>query len=211
MRSCGNPNIGQIQAFFLGVQNARSTNVCTEVWFDELRLSQINDQGGYAAMGRVDIKLADLGTMYLAGSIRSVGFGSIDQSINQRSLDDRTQLDAAANLELGKLLPKKAGISIPFYGSISKSVSLPEYDPFDLDIKLKDKINAAPASKKDSIREQAVDATTIKSFNFTNVRRNNVTGKKLKLWSIENFDVSYSYTSSEHHNPVAEEDELINV
>jgi cell surface protein SprA len=205
----GNPNIGQIQAFFLGVQNRRQTNVCTEVWFDELRLSEINDQGGYAAIGRVDIKLADLGTMYLSGSIRTVGFGSIDQNINQRSLDDRTQLDAATNLELGKLLPKKAGISIPFYASISKSVSTPQYDPYDLDIKLKDKINAAPASKRDSIRQQAVDATTIKSFNFTNVRKNNTTGKKLKLWSIENFDLTYSYTSTEHHSPIAEEDELL--
>ena len=183
--------------------------VCTEVWFDELRLSDINDQGGYAAVGRVDIKLADLGTMYLAGSIRSVGFGTIDQNIQARSFDDRTQLDAATTLELGRLLPRTAGISIPFYASVSHAVSLPEYDPYDLDIKLKDKINAAPANEKDSIREQAVDVVTITSFNFTNVRRNNVTGKRLKLWSIENFDVSYSYTNSEHHSPIAEEDQLI--
>ncbi|MFI5155825.1 MAG: cell surface protein SprA, partial [Chitinophagales bacterium] len=60
-----------------------------------------------------------------------------------------------------------------------------------------------------SIKEQAVDATTISSFNFTNVRKNNITGKRLKPWSIENFDVSYSYTRSEHHSPIAEEDELI--
>src|SRR4029077_2555581 len=125
-------------------------------------------------------------------------------------LDDRTQLDAATNLELGKLLPKKAGISIPFYASVSKSVSMPEFDPYDLDIKLKDKLAAAQASQRDSIKEQAVDATTIKSFNFTNVRKNNITRKKLKLRHIENFDLTYSYTSSEHHNPSAEEDELIN-
>ena len=36
--------------------------------------------------------------------------------------------------------------------------------------------------------------TLVRSFNFTNVRKNNITGKKLKLWSIENFDLSYSYT-----------------
>src|SRR4029077_16303937 len=123
-------------------------------------------------------------------------------------LDDRTQLDAATNLELGKLLPKKAGISIPFYASVSKSVSMPEFDPYDLDIKLKDKLAAAPASQRDSIKEQAVDATTIQSFNFTNVRRNNITGKKLKLWSIENFDLTYSYTRTNHENPIALEDEL---
>ncbi len=47
-----------------------------------------------------------------------------------------------------------------------------------------------------------------RSFNFTNVRRNNITGKKLKIWSIENFDFSYSYTHTSHHNPIALEDEL---
>ena len=206
----GNPNLGQIQAFFLGVENVRQPTVCTEVWFDELRLMDINDHGGYAATGRVDIKLADLGNLYVSGSIRTVGFGTIDQNINQRSLDKNTQFDAATNLELGKLLPRKAGLSIPFYASISQTTSTPEFDPYDLDIKLNDKINAAPTDKRDSIKEQAVDQTTIKSFNFTNVRKNNISGKKLKIWSIENFDVSYSYTQFEHHSPIAEEDELIN-
>ena len=116
----GNPNLGQVQAIFLGVENISQGPKCTEVWFDELRLSNLNDQGGYAANGRVDIKIADLGTVYLSGKTQSVGFGSIDQSINERALSSTTQLDAATQLELGKLLPKTLGLSIPFYGSISK-------------------------------------------------------------------------------------------
>jgi len=204
----GNPNLGQVQAVFLGVENTSTGDKCTEVWFDELRLSQINDQAGYAATGRVDIKIADLGTLYMSGSVKSVGFGTIDQSINERSFSTTTQLDAATNLELGKLLPKKSGVSIPFYGSVSKNVSTPEYDPYDLDIKLSQKIDAAPAAQKDSIKAVAVDYTLIKSFNFTNVRRNNISGKKLKIWSIENFDISYSYTHTDHHNPIAVQDEL---
>ena len=204
----GNPNMGQIQAIFLGVENITNTPICTEVWFDELRLSNINDHPGYAATGRVDIKIADLGTVYFSGNVRSVGFGTLDQSIQERALSTTTQLDVATNLELGKLLPKNAGLSIPFYGSISKNVSTPEYDPYDMDIKLQDKINAAPSSQKDSIKEEAIDYTTIRSFNFTNVRRNNITGKKLKIWSMENFDFSYSFTHTEHHNPIAIEDEL---
>ncbi len=155
------------------------------------------------------MKLADLGTVYISGSHKSAGFGTIDQHINERSTDNITQVDGAANLQLGKLLPKKAAISVPMYASISTLTSKPEYDPFDLDIKLKDKLKAAPAKERDSIKEQAVDATTIKTVNFTNVKKNNVSGKKLKPWSIENFDLSYSYTRSEHHNAIAVEDEYI--
>ncbi len=204
----GNPNLGQVQAIFLGVENISNGPKCTEVWFDELRLMNINDQGGYAANGRVDLKLADFGTLYMSGSTQSVGFGALDQSINERALSSTTILNAATNLELGKLFPKKAGISIPFYGSLSRNVSKPEYDPYDLDIKLQDKINLAPASERDSIEQEALDVTTVKSFNFTNVKKLNISGKKLKLWSIENFDFSYSYTQTNRHNPIALEDDL---
>ena len=61
----GNPNLGQVQAFFIGVQNVSTNTLCTEVWVDELRLSEINDKGGWAAVGRVDAKLADFGTLYV--------------------------------------------------------------------------------------------------------------------------------------------------
>ena len=204
----GNPNLGQVQAIFLGIQNISNADKCTEAWFDELRLSNIDEKGGYAANARVDLKIADLGSLYLSGNIKTVGFGSIDQSIGQRSMSTTTQLDIGTSLELGKLFPKKAGLSIPFYGSYSKFVSEPQYDPYDLDIKLNDKVKAAPASQQDSIKQEALDVTQIQSFNFTNVRRNNITGKKLKIWSIENFDLSYSYTQSTHHNPIATEDAL---
>ncbi len=205
----GNPNLGAVDAFFLGVENQTPASKCVEAWFNELRLTDISDQGGWAAVGRVDVKLADLGTLTVSGSYRSAGFGSIDQSTNERSFDNSSEVDAATNLELGKLLPKKAAMSIPIYVGVTKTNSTPEYDPFDLDIKLADKIKAAPAAQKDSIRQQAVDATTVETVNFTNVRKNNTTNKKLKPWSLENFDISYSYTHSEHHSPVAVEDELI--
>lgn len=205
----GNPNLGAIQAFFLGVQNVQRTSVCTEVWFNELRLTDISEKGGWAAVGKVDMQLADLGTLTIAGSNKSVGWGTIDQSTNQRSLEDDREVDIATNIDAGKLLPKKAAISVPVYAGLTQTTSTPEYDPFDLDIKLADKIKAAPKAEQDSIKKQAVDATTVETLNFTNVHKNNTTNKKLKVWSIENFNVSYSYTRSEHHSPLATEDELI--
>ncbi|HLZ88451.1 MAG TPA: cell surface protein SprA, partial [Puia sp.] len=198
----GNPNLGAIQAVFLGVQNVNRSTVCTEVWFNELRLTDISEKGGWAAVGKVDVKLADLGTLTVSGSNKSAGWGTIDQSTNQRSLENDAEIDAAINIDAGKLLPKKAAVSIPVYAGLTKTTSTPEYDPFDLDIKLKDKINGAPAAQKDSIRKQAVDATTVETVNFTNVHKNNTSNKKLKIWSIENVNVSYSYSRSEHHSPL---------
>ncbi len=160
-------------------------------------------------MGRVDIKLADLGTVSVSGSIRSVGFGTLEQRVNERSREDLTQFDAATSLELGKLLPAKAGMSIPVYASISQTMSTPQYDPYDLDIELKDKINGAPPSQRDSIRSDAVDVTSVKTISFLNVRKNNTTGKRQRIWSIENFDVSYAYSKAERHNPLIENDEVI--
>lgn len=204
----GNPNLGEVRIFFLGVENRNRTDACTEVWFNELRLSELDEKGSWAALGRVDIELSDLGTLYIAGSARSAGFGTIEQRINERSREDYKQFDVAANLELGKLLPEKAGMSIPFYASYSRSVITPEYDPYDLDIKLKAKLAAAPGSQKDSIREDAVDIKTIKTFNFTNVKKNNTSGKKQQIWSIENVDVSYSYYNEQQHNALIEMNEL---
>jgi cell surface protein SprA len=208
----GNPNLGEVRGVLLGIENpANGTNeaLCGEFWFNELRLSGLDESGGWAATGRVDVTLADLGTLTLSGSYRSKGFGTIEQRVNERARDDLRQFDVATNLELGKLLPKKAGISIPVYAGYSQTMSTPEYDPYDLDIKLKDKLSTAPKANRDSIRNAAVELQTITTLNFTNVRKNNTSGKKQRIWSIENFDMSYAFTKTERSNPIIEKDEVI--
>ncbi|HRD44538.1 MAG TPA: hypothetical protein PLN30_12315, partial [Ferruginibacter sp.] len=104
--------------------------------------------------------------------------------------------DVTANVELGKLLPKSTGLSIPVMASYSKTVSNPEYDPYDKDIKLKDKLAHANGAQKDSIKNAASDITTIKTLNFTNVRKQKTNGKKPKIYDISNFDISYSYINT---------------
>jgi len=59
----GNPNLGEVRGILLGVQNNKSQTVCTEVWYNELRLSKIDEKGAWAATGRVDVTLADLGSL----------------------------------------------------------------------------------------------------------------------------------------------------
>lgn len=207
----GNPNLGEIRSMLVGLENPfdpDGNSICAEVWINELRLSGLDEKGGWAAVGRVDVQLSDLGSVSVSASARTTGFGSIEQRVNERSREDFTQFDVATTLELGKLIPKKAAISIPFYASYSQTVSNPEYDPYDQDVKLKDKIKAASGSASDSIKRNAQDFVSIKTFNFTNVRKNKTNNKPSRIWDISNLDFSYSYFKQERHNPLIENDEI---
>ncbi len=207
----GNPSLGDVRNVMIGVTNPKDDGLpkCTEVWFNEMRLTGLDEKGGYAALARMDIDLADLGTVTFSGNMHTAGFGGIDQRVNDRFRDNFLQYDIATNLDLGKLLPKRTGITVPVYAGYSKTTSNPEYDPYDLDIKLKDKLAMARNKEhRDSIRRNAQDFTSIKSLNLTNVRKLAIGRTKSKLWDIENFDISYSYSQISRHNPVIQSDVL---
>ena len=116
----------------------------------------------------------------ISGTAKSRGFGTLEQRVNERSREDVYTIDASATIEAGKLLPKKLGLQIPIYAGISRRASTPEYDPYDLDLDLKQKIKDADADKRDSIKNDAQDVTTIKTPNLTNVRKLKTDGKKPK-------------------------------
>lgn len=205
----GNPNLGEVRGMFLGIENKGQETVDAEAWFNELRLSRLNEKGGWAAVGRVDIRLADLGNINFTGSLRSIGFGTLEQKVNERSRETFSQFDISTNLDLGKLLPKDAAIQIPMYAGYSKTLATPEYDPYDLDLKLKDKINSAPnKSYADSVRRDAVDETTIKTLTFTSVKKNKTNGKQPQLWDISNIDLNYSFTHQQRTNPIIELEDI---
>ncbi|MET0393491.1 MAG: cell surface protein SprA [Chitinophagaceae bacterium] len=206
----GNPNLGEVRGMLLAVENTNIAdgNACAEVWFNELRLSNLDEKGGWAALGRVDVRLADLGSLTLAGTARSRGFGTLEQRVNERSREDVYTFDLSANIDAGKLLPRQLGVQIPVYAGISRIASTPEYDPYDLDIKLTDKLKQASGNSKDSIRNDAQDITTIKTLNFTNVKKLKTDGKRPKIWSVSNFDLNYSYIQTTQHNPLIENYEM---
>ncbi|MDX2282134.1 MAG: cell surface protein SprA [Saprospiraceae bacterium] len=213
VRVVGNPNLGYAKGVMVGVRNLdedQSRQHCVEVWLNELRLNGFSEKGGVAAQAKVDVKLADIGNLSLAGSFTSQGWGSIEQKINQRQREDVLQLDASTNLELHKFLPDKWGIRIPFYAQYSSITRTPEFDPYDLDIKLRDKLrNETDAGKRDSIRNSAQDVTVVRGYNFTNVRKERKAGKKVSLpWDISNFSFSYAFNQTTKHTPFILNDKL---
>jgi cell surface protein SprA len=204
----GNPNLGEIRGIMIAFENTSAQPVIdAEVWINELRLSEMDERGSWAALGRVDLVMADLGTLAVSVNNRTAGFGTIEQNMNQRSKTGLTQLDIATNIEAGKLLPKKARLSLPIFASLNKSIETPMFDPFDKDVLYNDKINALSGAKKDSVRNASADQTTIQTLNFTNVRL--LPGKHPTFLSISNFDFSYSYSQLLQTSPLIEENKII--
>jgi len=208
----GNPNLGNVEVMMVGIRNSFSetkdpAGLSTEVWLNELRLSDFEEGGGWAATGRVTAQLADLGSVIFAGRTRSAGFGSIDQKVNQRAMDDLVELDVSANLEMGKFFPEKAQVKIPLYLGYSESKSSPKYNPLDPDIKMKDALNRANGkTERDSLKNMAQDMVTRKSFNLTNMKidRSSKSGKP-KIYDPTNFSLTYSYNELMKRNINVEE------
>jgi cell surface protein SprA len=204
----GNPNLGEIRGLLVAFENTSSqAEMNAEMWVNELRLSDLDERGSWAALGRMDLVLADLGTLSISANNRTAGFGGIEQKMNERAKTGLTQFDIATNIEAGKLLPKKARISLPVFASINKTIENPEFDPFNKDILYKEKLNATEGRVRDSIRNMSADQTTIKTLNFTNVRF--LPGKRTTPISLSNFDFSYSYSQLNQTGPVIEMNKMV--
>ncbi len=208
----GNPNLGEVKGVMIGVRNNSQETYSAEVWVNELRLSGIDERGGVAALARVDMQLADFGNMTMATNYSSLGWGGLEENVSERARESEFGYDVATNLELGKFLPEKSGIRIPFYAQYSYTKSTPEYDPFDKDVTLDEKLDIAETKEeKDSIRAQALDVVKIKSISFNNVRKERTDKTSTpKPWNIENFSATYAYTNTTKSNPIIENDETVN-
>ena len=202
----GNPNISMVKTIMLGVRNPRKgspnsipsddgSSKCGEIWLNELRLTDFDERGGYAANGRINARLADFANVNLTGSMSTVGFGSIDQSLTARQKYDAYQYDFSSTFALGNFFGEKAAIKIPMYVGVSEAIQNPQYNPLDPDITLKASLDELQSNEeKEELKEIAQDLTKRKSINFTNVRKNKSSsaGKKSKIYDIENLSATYS-------------------
>lgn len=197
----GNPSIGTLRSAMLGVKNIDNLPARGEVWFNELRMAGLDNNGGWAALAAVDANLADFANVTATGGKSTPGFGSVDQRPNERSREDAVAYDVVTNVSLGQLLPKKWNVQIPFNYGVSEQLITPEFDPVYDDLKLEDRIDAANTKEEEEeIREQAEDYTKRTSINFIGVRKNRGPEAKSHIYDIENFTFNYSYNETEHRD-----------
>ncbi len=197
----GNPSFGNVRTIMIGVRNNTTNEICGETWFNELRMTELDNQGGWAAVASMDVNLADFANVSASGSKSTVGFGSIEQGPNQRSLEDVQEYGLVTNFNLGQLLPQKWGIQLPFNYGRSEELITPKYDEEYQDIELQTRLdNQQDTNRRQEIQEQSEEYTKRQSINFIGVRKNKVGNNKPKVYDVENFTFSYSYNQVDHRS-----------
>ena len=129
IRVKGNPNLANIRTIMLGVKNVSFAPRSLEVWFNELRVAEFDNKSSWAAIVNADANFADFADISATGSMHTIGFGSLDQMVNERSQDEMKQYAFVTNINLGQLLPRKAAMSIPVNMSFGEEFRDPKFDP----------------------------------------------------------------------------------
>jgi cell surface protein SprA len=208
----GNPNFGMVRTLMLGVKNQTNRlntpqhplnprRLKGEVWFNELRIAGMDNKGGMAAVANMDANLADFANISATGKLSTIGFGTLEQGPNERSREDVLQYNIVTNVSLGKLMPKKWGVNLPFNYGIGEEFITPKYDPFNQDIELKQLIDeTSDPAEKSNIKNRAMDYTKRKSINFIGVKKERGEKAKPHFYDIENLTLSYSYNQVDRHS-----------
>ncbi len=199
----GSPSLSNVKVVMVGVRNTNSKTTASrsaEVWINELRLTGLDEGGGWAGNGSATLKLADIGSASVSGQFTTDGWGSIEQTLMERQLEKNQSFDVSTSLELGKILPRKAKLQIPMYYAYSKQSSTPKYDPINQDLLLDDRLDVAESkAERDSILREAQSFESRKSINFSNVKVN-IQGEKKRFYDPVNLSLNYAYTESAAQN-----------
>ena len=200
----GNPSLGNVRAIMIGIRNNSMSAKNAEVWVNELRLVGYESKGGMAAQGSLGLRLSDLASVDLSGTMSTAGFGGLEQSIKDRRTDDYYKYAITTSTNIGRFLPEKARISVPVYYSYSRENTSPKYSPYDTDLLLDDVIESYPeGNARDSIRSITQDLKESHNFSISNAKVN-ISSEKPMPYDPANFSFSFSENVSNRSNSTIE-------
>jgi cell surface protein SprA len=200
----GNPSLAEVKVVMIGIRNNADNPRSAEIWVNELRMSEFDEKGGWAAQGNVQLALSDIGTVSFSGRKETAGFGALNQSLLERRDDDYTSVQWVLNMEIGRFLPKQAKLSVPLYFSYSNQLTTPLYDPFNQDILLSESLeHSTTALLRDSIRRIATTGIKDISLSLTNVKMN-IKSKQPMPYDPANFSFTYARNETQRRSPDTE-------
>ena len=203
MAVMGNPSLSDIRVMLVGVRNNASTTKDGTVWINELKVTDFESEGGWAAEANAALSLSDIATFNFGAHLESAGFGGVDQSLNERRMDDYSRYTFAVQGDVGRFLPEKVKLKAPVFYSMTKEKTTPKYNPLDQDVLLKDALEGASKQEKDSINAFAIEHSTQQNFSISGLTFD-VRSKNPMPWDPANFIFNFSFSKSHKSDPTTE-------
>ena len=198
----GNPSLSKVRVMLIGIRNNSPTTKSCVVWVDELRVTDFDSEGGWAAKASMTLNMSDIATLNMGYHKETEGFGSVDQSLSQRRLDNYDQYNIAVQTDLGRFIPEKVKLHAPIYYSYSNEKTTPKYNPMDQDVRLKEAVDICETKhQKDSIMNYAVTQRTAQNFSISGLKFDVKTMKNPMPWDPANFSFSYSFNKQHLNDP----------
>ncbi|NIS23779.1 cell surface protein SprA [candidate division KSB1 bacterium] len=128
IRVKGNPSLTNVKMLILGIKNLHSTQPFNgEVWFNELRLSDVEQDRGMAMRARTNMRIGNFATVNGEIERRDADFHNVAQRFGSGNNSFNTNLNANVNLE--NFLPESWGLSMPLSVNFRNSSTTPKYFP----------------------------------------------------------------------------------
>ncbi len=126
----GNPILTRVQYFAFGIANpstAYPNELSTTIWLDELRLIEPESSNDWGAVGNIELKLADLGTINANINHQQPNFHKLEERFGNRTTSTSWNVTVQGNLD--KFAPKSfSGMKIPITYTHSENVIDPMYE-----------------------------------------------------------------------------------
>lgn len=188
----GRPSLGNVTTIMIGIRHeptrVSGSPINRILWVNEIRLSEIENDGGYAGNASLNFNLGDFAVVNTSASYTSVGFGNIDSKPAERNQSTQSAFSINTAVNVDKLLPEKTGVKIPLNYSYSQTIEDPKYNPLDTDVEF------SKAANKEQLKKVARTYTQQRSIGVVNMRKERVNQQsKPKFYDIENVSVTAVY------------------
>ncbi len=204
MAVIGNPSLSDVRVMLVGVRNNSATVKNGVVWVNEMKVTDFNNDGGWAAHVTANLAMSDIANLNFDVQRETAGFGGVDQALNDRRMDDYERFNFSVQADVGKIMPAAAKLRAPVFYSISREKTSPKYNPLDQDVLLSKALeDVSTRQEKDSIKSFALDQAQSQSFSISGLNFD-VRSKNPMPWDPANFTLNFSFNKQHKSDPTTE-------
>lgn len=127
-RVVGDPTLSRIERMQIGIVNVSEEEYSGEVWVDELRVVESNNESGMAMRGNFDISLGNFVKFNMNANKKDADFHQVNQQISSGTSTTEA-FNMSMTVRLHELFPHSWRLSIPVTLTQRESESTPKYFP----------------------------------------------------------------------------------